>query len=159
MKKTSYILLCIFIFGSTLGCQNTKTNAVEGGVIGGIVGAAAGGIIGHQSGHGGEGAGIGLAAGALTGAVIGSQINKPGQQASQGTAVSATGAQGSSQANPPSQLTQQQIIDMTKQGVNEAVIVDKIKITNSKFNLTANDITNLKNRGVSLKVIDAMQGL
>jgi len=145
----------MFIIGGSLGCQNTKTNAVEGGVIGGVLGAAAGGIIGHQSGHGGEGAGIGLAAGALTGALIGSQINKP---AAQNQSVPATGAQGSSQANP-NQITTQQIIEMSNQGIHEAVIIDKIKITNSRFNLSASDIENLRKQNVSQKVIDAMQGL
>jgi len=157
MKKLFYIALSIFIIGSSLGCQNTKTNAVEGGVICGVLGAAAGGIIGDQGGHGGEGAGMGFAAGALTGALIGSQINKQPASNQQNTPA-AVGAQGSSQANP-SQISIQQVIDMSKQGIHEAVIIDKIKISNSRFNLTAADVDNLKKQGVSQKVIDAMQGL
>jgi len=155
MKRISFIVLSFAVMFLSLGCQNTKTRAVEGGVIGGLVGAAAGGIVGHQSGHGGEGAAIGLAAGALTGAVIGSQINKPqeGQPQAQGA------TQQQAQVSNPNQMTMQQIIDLSKQGVHESVIVDKIRLTNSKFSLTQADVVSLKQQGVSQKVIDAMQGM
>jgi len=146
MRKLTWLMICLSIVFLNLGCQTTKTRAVEGGVIGGVVGAAAGGIIGHQSGHGGEGAGIGAAVGAITGAIIGSQIEKPAQT----TAPVST-------AQNPSQMTIQQIIDLRKQGINEDVIIDRIRLTNSKFNLTAADINYLKQQGVSQKVIDAMQ--
>jgi outer membrane lipoprotein SlyB len=154
MKRIFFVLLCVSIGLLSVGCQNAKSRAPEGAVIGGVLGAAAGGIIGHQSHHGGEGAAIGAAAGALTGALIGSQIAKPGQQQAQtqGTAPAAT------QQPSPNQMSMQQIIDLSKQGVNEAVIIDKIRLTNSRFNLTADDINNLKQQGVSQKVIDAMQG-
>jgi hypothetical protein len=51
-----------------------------------------------------------------------------------------------------------QIVELTKQGVNEDVIIDKIRLTNSKFNLSADDLNYLKQQGVSQKVIAAMQG-
>lgn len=146
MKKVFLFLLCSFVALSAIGCQNAKTRAAEGAVIGGVLGAAAGGIIGHQSHHGGEGAAIGAAAGAVTGAIIGSQIEKPAQP---------------TQAQPaanPNQMSIQQIVELTKQGVNENVIIDKIHLTNSKFNLSSNDIAYLKQQGVTQKVIDAMQG-
>lgn len=142
MRKAFLVFACFSLILLSAGCETNKTRVAEGGVIGGVLGAAAGGIIGHQSGHGGAGAGIGLAAGALTGALIGSQIDKPGAQ----TAVSST------------QMTMMQVVDLTKQGVHEDEIVDKIKLTNSKFNLTPNDIAALKQQGVTQKVIDAMQG-
>jgi hypothetical protein len=53
----------------------------------------------------------------------------------------------------------QQIVDLSKQGVNEEVIIDRIRLSNSKFNLATSDIDYLKQQGVSQKVIDAMQGL
>lgn len=151
MKKTLSLLLCFsfIIFG--LGCQNTKTRAVEGGVIGGVLGAAAGGIIGHQMHRGAEGAAIGAAAGAIGGALIGAQIEKPGAGQPAGT------NQAQQQAVNPNQMTTQQVIDLTKQGVNEDVIIDKMRLSNSKFSLTPDDISVLKQQGVSQKVIDAMQ--
>jgi len=150
MKKIFAAGLVIVFIVSVMGCQGTKTNAVEGAVIGGVLGAAAGGIIGHQSHHGGEGAGIGAAVGVVSGAVIGSQIEKKqsGQAAPQGT-----------QAQNPNQMSTEQIIDMSKQGIHEDVIVDKIRLSNSRFVLSPDDINNLKQQGVSQKVINAMQGV
>lgn len=148
MKKTLClaVVLSLMLFGT--GCENRKTRAAEGAVVGSVLGAAAGGIIGHQSGSGAEGAGIGAAVGAISGAIIGSQIERPQSQTT-------------SEAQPanPNQLTQQEIVNLTKQGVHEDVIIDKIHLTNSKFNLTALDIDYLKQQGVSQKVINAMQGM
>lgn len=145
-------MLCVGIMALLAGCETNQTRVAEGSVIGGVVGATAGGIIGHQSGHGLEGAGIGAAAGAVLGGVIGSQIDKPGQK-NQATATPAN-----QQASSANQMSLQQIVDLTKQGAHEDVIIDKIRLTNSKYNLTADDITYLKNNGVSQKVINAMQG-
>ncbi len=149
MKNAVVGVMCFSLLSLALGCQNTKTRAVEGAVVGGAVGALGGGIIGHQSHHGGEGAAIGAAAGALTGAVIGSQINKPEQATTQP-------AQASSAAS--GQLYIQQVVDMSKQGVSDSVIIDRIHATNSRFILTPKDIDYLKQQGVNQKVIDAMQG-
>jgi len=150
MKRVTLIILSLFLVSLTLGCQSTQSRVVEGAVIGGVVGAAGGGIIGHQSGHGGEGAGIGVAVGALTGAVIGSQIQKqPGQ--------TAPPAQTAPVYNP-NQMSIQQIVDFTKQGVHEAVIIDRIRMTNSRFSLNQADINYLKQQGVSQNVINVMQG-
>jgi uncharacterized protein YcfJ len=147
MKSRILIALFLAVALASLGCQSNKTRVGEGALIGGLLGATAGGIIGHQSGHGGEGAAIGAAAGALGGAMVGSQIEKPGQTTS------------SSQTASANQMTTQQIVDLSKQGVNEAVIIDRIRMTNSKFTLTASDIDYLKQEGVSQNVINAMQGL
>jgi len=160
MKKALALLFCFSLMALSLGCQNTKTHAVEGGVIGGVVGAAAGGIIGHQMHRGAEGAAIGAAAGILGGALIGGQMEKQpvqpaaGQQGGQPTAQNAV----QPQAVNPNQLTIQQIGDLARQGINENVIIDKIRLTNSRFSLTASDISYLKQQGVSQKVIDVMQG-
>lgn len=133
---------------SFMGCEGTKSRAVEGSVIGGLLGATAGGIVGHQNHHGGEGAAIGAAAGILTGALVGAQIEKKGAGPSQGGL-----------AQNPQQMSMSQIVEYTKQGVNENVIIDRIRITNSKFVLKPEDISYLKNQGVAQRVIDAMQGL
>ncbi|MCX5704665.1 MAG: glycine zipper domain-containing protein [Candidatus Omnitrophica bacterium] len=147
MKRLTSIVICSVLLLLTTGCQNTQTRAVEGGVIGGILGAGAGYGIGTATGHhGAEGAAIGAVAGALGGALIGGQMNK--NKSGQDSA-----GQAASSAN---QLSLQQIVDMTKQGVNEVVIIDKISLTNSKFNLTPADIDYLKQQGVSQNIIDAM---
>lgn len=147
MKKIFISGLGLVFILVVSGCQNAQSRAGEGAVIGGLLGATAGGIIGHQSHHGGEGAAIGLAAGALTGAIVGSQVPKSGQAAQQAP-----------QGNNPNQMNMQQVVDLSRQGINEDVIIDKIRLTNSRFNLTANDLDYLKQQGVSEKVIDVMQG-
>jgi uncharacterized protein YcfJ len=151
MKRVASLLLCFSFIVFGLGCQNTKTHAVEGGVIGGVLGAGVGGIIGHQMHHGAEGAAIGAAAGILGGALIGAQMEKPGQAANQNT--------GSTQAVSSNQMTQQQVIDLVKQGVDENVVIDKIRLSNSKFILSAEQVSSLKQQGVSQKIIEVMQGL
>jgi outer membrane lipoprotein SlyB len=77
MKKVFIVLVCLGLLGLGIGCQSTKTRAIEGAAVGGVLGAAAGGIIGHQSHRGGEGAAIGAGLGAIAGAIVGSQIEKP----------------------------------------------------------------------------------
>jgi len=151
MKRRIALILSIGVTLLAVGCQNAQTKAVEGALIGGILGAGAGGIIGHQSRHAGEGVAIGAAAGAITGALIGSSM--PKQQAGQ----SATGATQGAQTANPNQMSIQQVVDMAQQNINENVIIDKIRLSNSKFHLTAEDINYLKQKGVTQKVIDAMQ--
>lgn len=161
MKKTAALFLSIPLLLSAAGCQNAKTRVAEGAGIGALLGAAVGGIVGNQSHHAGEGVAIGLAAGALTGAVVGSQIEKqPAAAAPQGQAASAQPqTQNQAPVFNPNQITVQQVIDFTKQGVNEDVIIDKIRLTNSKFNLSEADLAQLKQANVSQKVILLMQGL
>ena len=149
MKKVFSCMVCAGLIFATLGCQNTQTRATEGGIIGTVLGAGVGYVIGKQSGHGAEGAGIGAGVGLLSGAAIGSQINKPGA-GQQGT--------GSTQGLSVNQMSIQQIVDLSKQGVNEAVIIDKIRLSNSRFSLSADDIAYLQQQGLSQAVISAMQG-
>ena len=149
MKKTTSITICAAIV-LMAGCQGQTNRAGEGAVLGGLLGATAGAIIGHQSGHGVEGAAIGAAAGVAAGAITGSQIQKQPAQT--------TAAQPVQQTANPNQMSIAQIADLSKQGVNEAVIIDKIRLTNSRYTLTAADINNLKQQGVSQNIINAMQG-
>jgi len=139
MKKVFIGILGIFILSLTMGCQSNKTRLAEGAGIGGLLGATAGGIIGHQSGRGLEGAGIGAAVGALGGGLVGAQIEKdPGSSARK--------------------ITLGDVIELTKMGFSDSDIIQRIKDTNSTFDLSTNDIKYLLDEGVSQVVIDAMQG-
>ncbi len=137
MKKSFYSFLILIFVLVVCGCQTNKTRIGEGAGIGGTVGAIAGGIIGFQSGHPFQGAAIGGAIGAGTGAVVGAQIKKPVQASAQ--------------------LTMQQIVDLSKQGVSSDEIIAKIKAANSRYSLTADDLDYLRKQGVSQRVIEAMQ--
>ncbi|MCX5668884.1 MAG: glycine zipper domain-containing protein [Candidatus Omnitrophica bacterium] len=142
MKRYFYLFFILAFTLVVCGCQTNKTRVGEGAGIGGTVGAIAGGIIGFQSGHPLQGAAIGGAIGAGTGALVGAQIKKPTQDAL--SQVSA-------------QLTMQQIVDLTKQGVSSDEIIAKIKAAKSKYSLTADDLNYLQKQGVSQRVIEAMQ--
>jgi uncharacterized protein YcfJ len=148
MKNTFILATGLAFLFLAVGCQGNKTNVVEGSVVGGLVGATAGGIIGHQSHSGLEGAGIGAAVGAVAGGLIGSQIEKKPKVDTSGT-------------TPPADLQKlntKQIIDLAHQGMGDPLIIERIKTTNSTFQLAPADITYLKEQGVSQAVIDVMQG-
>ncbi|HQJ15737.1 MAG TPA: hypothetical protein PLJ26_04560, partial [Candidatus Omnitrophota bacterium] len=68
------------------------------------------------------------------------------------------GAASARQAVNPNQISVAQILDMTRQGVHEDVIIDRIRLTNSKYNLSSADVDYLKSNGVSQKVLMEMQG-
>lgn len=153
MRMAGMIVLFFFAVSLGAGCASSPNRAGEGALIGGLLGAAGGAIIGNQSDRPGEGAGIGAAAGALTGALIGSQIQKPapgGSQPAQSPAVP---------VNNPNQIPLQQIVDLSKSGVHEAVIIDRIRMTKSTYMLSPESIDYLKQQGVSQNVINVMQGL
>ena len=142
MKRYFYLFVIVVFALVVCGCQSNKTRVGEGAGIGGTVGAIAGGIIGFQSGHPIQGVAIGGAIGGGTGALVGAQIKKPTQDTS---------------TQVPAQLTMQQIVDLTNQGVSSDEIIAKIKAANSKYSLTADDLSFLQKQGVSQRVIETMQ--
>ena len=50
-----------------------------------------------------------------------------------------------------------QIVEMTRSGVNEAVIISQIRTSGAMYELTADDITYLTRNGVSSNVIIELQ--
>jgi len=159
MRKITVVFLSAAMVFSVIGCQNSPNRAGEGAVIGGLVGAGTGMIIGNQGHNRGqgrtEGAVIGGLVGALGGALVGSQIQKQPAQTTQ----AAQSQQQSQAAVNPNQMSLQQVADLAKQNIHEDVIIDRIRLSNSKFTLTAADVTYLQQNEVSEKVIKVMQGL
>lgn len=161
MKKISAAVVSLAMAVSACGCANSNNRALEGAAVGGIVGAGAGAIIGHQSGSGGKGALLGGALGALAGSLVGSNIKKEpaasqdqAAKTSQGEVTQTAASSASSQ-----QVSVDEIVTMAGQGVNDDVIIDRIRLTNSKFSLTPAQVDMLKQKGVSQRVINAMQGI
>jgi len=140
--------LGIAVLFAGAGCQSSPNRSGEGAMIGGLLGAGAGAIIGNQGDHRNRdrtsGALIGGVVGALGGALAGSHVQKQPQQ--------------QTQAANPNQMAMQQIVDMSQQRVNEDVIIDRIRMSNSRFTLSPSDVDYLKSQGVTQKVISAMQG-
>lgn len=60
-------------------------------------------------------------------------------------------------AVPSGQLTVQQIVDWTTQGVSSDEIISRIKAANPRYALTVEDINYLNKRNVSQRVIETMQ--
>ena len=144
MKKYLYIVVLVAFAGAAVGCAENQTRIGEGAGIGAGLGALAGGIIGHQTHSTATGILIGGALGAAGGAAVGAQI--PKQQPTYAPSV------------PINQVTMQQIVDWTRQGLPGDEIINRIKTTSSTYALTADDIGYLRKQGVSQRVIEAMQG-
>ena len=76
MKKTIALIASLGMAAMLAGCATTpgqgSENTKKDAVIGGLLGAAAGAVIGHQSGHALEGAAVGAGVGAVGGGVVGS---------------------------------------------------------------------------------------
>lgn len=153
--NTAKLLSAILVIGLvTTGCQtpegepdNTATGALTGGAIGAITGA----IIGHQSGRGGEGAAIGGAIGALTGGLIGHSIDQEQQ-----TRLRTQAPETVVRLERGQPLGLADIKAMAQAGVSDEVIISQIRATGSTYRLSAADIIELHNAGVSNKVIDYM---
>lgn len=132
------------------GCRSPYRSD-QGALLGGVGGAGLGAIVGHQVGHTGAGAAIGGLAGAVTGAVIGDQIddiearNRAEIEARIGRPVAA-GA-----------VAPEDVMEMSRAGVHEQVLVDYIRARGSARPLSTDDIIRLTQSGVSPRVINALQ--
>ena len=150
MKKYGYFFVVTAYLLVLSGCAENQTKVGEGAGLGGILGAVVGGVIGHQQKghHELGGALIGGAVGATAGGIVGSQI--PNQNAPQRASMAPPSA-------PISQVTMQQIVDWTQQGLSSDTIISRIRTTNSTYSLTADDISYLRRAGVSERVVETMQ--
>lgn len=140
MKKM--IFLCFISLVSFSSCSK----AGEGAAIGTLVGVGAGAAIG-----GGEGAIIGGAVGAASGAIIGSALDDSDRDNLQNESPDTL-----NKIDENHKLNTQDIINMSKAGLSDDVIINQIKATKSTFSLSSSDIIKLKQNGVSEKVINAM---
>jgi uncharacterized protein YcfJ len=161
-SKIIIVLACALAVPQA-GCS---TKAGTGAVIGGAGGAGLGAVIGHQSGHAGAGALIGGAAGAIGGGLVGNGMDKADerkareqrereqaaarQQATYNKPAAATPA-------PTSTITRGDVVDWTRQGVKDDIIVDRIQRSGQQFVMTSADERELKSLGVSATVINAMK--
>ena len=150
MRKYGYFLVLTAYLLVLSGCAENETKVGEGAALGGIMGAVLGGVVGHQEKghHELGGALIGGALGAAAGGVVCSQI--PNQNAPHKASVAQPAA-------PISQVTMQQIVDWTRQGLSGDEIISRIRTTNSTYSLTSDDVNYLRKEGVSERVVETMQ--
>src|SRR5882724_6164858 len=125
--------------------DNTATGALVGGAAGAGIGAIAGGR------HAGEGALIGGAIGALTGAIVGDSIDQ--QQRERVREYSPQTLVRIDQGQP---LGVADIKALAKAGVSDEVIISQIRNSHTTYHLSTAEIIDLKDAGVSERVIDVM---
>ncbi|MCS7034293.1 MAG: glycine zipper domain-containing protein [Phycisphaerae bacterium] len=152
------------LLASAAGCE---TKAGSGAIIGGLAGGALGGVIGHQSGEAVAGAAIGAGVGAVGGALVGNEMDKADarkerqRQAERYERESRySDRRGDSYGYEPRSsgvILQRDIIEWTRSGVRDEVIIDRIQRSGQVFRLTAAEESELRDAGVSSRVIQAMR--
>ena len=148
MKKTIHYLLllassAVFLTGCVNedGTQNnTGTGALFGAGLGALIGAAAGGRS-----HGGQDALIGAAAGAVAGGLIGNSADheRDARLRQEGYIE-------------PTPMGVADVKALARSGVSEDVIITQIQTTHTVFHLSASDIIDLRNAGVSDRIVNFM---
>lgn len=144
-------IAALLVISLLLGGCASPYHADRGALVGGLTGAGVGALVGNAVGHTGAGAVIGGAVGTLGGAAIGSEMdemearNRAMIEAQLGRQVAA-GA-----------VMIDDVVAMTRAGVNEELIVNHVRIHGVARPLQATDLILLQNEGVSTSVIRAMQ--
>jgi outer membrane lipoprotein SlyB len=130
-----------------------QNDTATGAVVGGGLGAVTGALVGGKD-HRGGGALIGAGVGALTGGLIGNAADAADQRAAAtGTAVVAqANAQVAAMA-----VTNFDLVEMTRAGIGEDVIISTIRSRGGRFDLSPNGLIALKQNGVSDRVVMAAQ--
>ncbi len=135
--------------------------------MGGVAGALLGGVIGHQNKETTEGALIGGAVGALAGGVMGNQQQKAEQQRyyqsrqsypvyhEHHTYIPAQPQVITTTIRKP--VTTSEVINMTRSGVSDSVIVAHIQTNGIAMRPDVNDVILMNQEGVSDYVVQVMQ--
>lgn len=150
--------------GSLAGCANNTGN---GALIGAGVGGLAGGIIGNQSGHATGGALIGAGAGALGGALIGNSMDRNEEKKERERREAEAARERAYYNDGPTYqgqrmvarttVTKEDVVDWSRRGVKDEVIVDRIERSGQVFRLSAADENWMRDSHVSEDVIRTMR--
>ena len=120
-------------------------------MLGGVFGAGTGALIGAATGHAAAGAAIGAGAGALAGAAIGHSQDETDKR-NRELIAQQLGRQVS-----PGAVTPNDVIAMTRAGVNEELILNHIRAHGMAAPLQPQDLIALQQQGISSRVIATMQ--
>ncbi len=134
------------------GCRN-MTHTERGLLAGAGLGGVAGGLIGKATGNTGAGIAAGTVLGGIAGGLHGDSIDEV-ERRTDAKIAAAT-------ATPPpvrqGPVTVHDVIDMTNNGVTDATIVNQIRTTGARFQLSNHAVIQLTQHGVSQRVIQEMQ--
>ena len=149
----------------TCGCNfaAAQTNQQRGATVGGLAGAIAGGLIGEHNDEPGAGAAIGGVIGAVAGGVLGNAADKERELARQRAAYyQAQQQQYAAQqhaAAMQSAVSLQDVVNMTRSGLGDQVIINQLRQRGYLGKLTVADIIALHQQGVSENVITSLQSV
>ncbi len=151
MKNFALSILGGAIVAALVGCQTPEgrtDHTATGALTGGALGAGAGALIGNYSGHHtAAGAAIGGVLGAIAGGAVGHGMDSQQREMER------------YRVPPIPQVQPVGIADiksMTKAGISEEVLISHIRNSRTVYRLTTAEIIDLKDSGVSQKVIDFM---
>jgi len=153
MKQHPLILAMAASAVVLTGCVNpdgSQNNTGSGALIGGVFGALTGAAIGGRN-HGGQDALIGAAAGALAGGLIGNSADRE-----QEARLKAQAPQTYEKVDQGTPLGIADVKALAKAGVSEDVIINQIHNSRTIFHLSAADIIDLRDSGVTDKVVNYM---
>jgi len=150
MNKYTSVFAAATLAVVLTGCVNpdgTQNNTGSGALIG----AGTGALIGGANGRGGEGALVGAAIGLLAGGLVGNAIDQDQQARLRAQApVTYTRVE---QGQP---LSIADVKALAKAGISEDVIINQIKNSHTVFHLSAADIIDLRDAGVTDKIVNYM---
>ncbi|HTS19707.1 MAG TPA: YXWGXW repeat-containing protein [Verrucomicrobiae bacterium] len=155
MKSNSVVIAVLAVGVVLTGCYTPEGRpdyTANGALAGGAIGAGTGAIIGGAAAHNaGAGALIGGAVGVVSGALIGHSIDE--QQRARLQQEAPATWQRVEQGQP---LGLADIKQLAKAGVSDEVIISQIRNSHSVYQLSTSEIIDLKDAGVSERVIDFM---
>jgi outer membrane lipoprotein SlyB len=156
MKRSQSAVACVALAALiSAGCYTPEgqvDRTASGALTGAALGAGTGAIIGGASGgRAGEGALIGGALGALAGGIVGSAMDQ--QQREILRRQSPDTLRRVEQGQP---LAIADIKALSRAGVSDEVVISQIRQSRTAYRLTTSEIIDLKDSGVSNRVIDFM---
>jgi outer membrane lipoprotein SlyB len=153
--KTYIVVLMLGALALALtGCETpygTPDRTGTGALAGGGIGAASGALIGSASGSAGEGALIGGAVGAIAGGLIGHSMDMDEQ-----ARLRAQAPQTYVRVEQGQPLSVADVKALAQARLSDDVIISQIRNSRTVYHLSVSDIIDLKNSGVSERVIDYM---
>ena len=151
MKKQLLVLTLASSAIFLSGCENpdgSVNNTGSGALIGGAIGAITGAAIGGSH-HGGQDALIGGAIGAVAGGLFGNSADQEQRER-----LRAQSPRTYSRVEQGQPLGLADVKALSRAGISEDVIISQIKNSGTVFRLTAPEIIELRDAGVTDKVIN-----
>jgi hypothetical protein len=140
MKNTFKLIHCAILPALLVcGCADTGSSTVGGGLLGAGLGA----VVGHMF----HATGAGALIGAGTGAIVGNSIGHANEGKQARSEVAARQAA----------LSLEDVAYMAQSHTSDVLIINQIRSTGALYNLSPEQITWLRQQGVSDAVISEMQ--